>query len=122
MKILNIKNSNAIYIRNVINLQLVNIKCSYNVIFDTIKNINQLKIIESRVIFNKPLININFLYIKMINNYFLIPSNSIIFKIIYLYKYYINLFTIENIRNKYNINESTVNKIDLYHYSKNVFY
>lgn len=122
LKIVNIKNSRAIIIYNIKNVKLVSLRCSYNIVFECIENINQLKVIESRVIFNKPLLNINYLFIKMINNYFIIPSNSIIFKIIYLYKYYINIYTIEAVKSKYHMDDSKVSIIDLHRSSKQFIY
>ena len=120
--ILNIKNSSAILINDILNVKLINIRCCYNIIFEKIENINQLKIIESRVFFNKKIININNLYIKMINNYFIIPSHSIIFKIIYLYKYYINIYTLDKIKDKYNIDYSNISIIDLHRSTKKYLY
>ena len=122
LKIVNIKNSRSINVNNINNIKLLNVKCAYNIIFQSLENINQIKIIESRVIFNEKMININYLFIKMINNFFIIPSHSTIFKIIYLYKYYINNNTIDIIKDKYNIESSNVSIVNLHRSTKHFLY
>lgn len=117
-KKLYIKNSRCVVFDIIRNISLLQIRCSYNVLINKIENVNQLSIIESRIIFNHPIININLFFIKMIRHYFIIPDDSIIFRIVYLYKYYIEKYTKNMITEKYNIDNSDIKRIDLFNSSK----
>lgn len=108
-----IKNSKHIIFCDIMDVGLIHLKCCYNIIFSSIKNINQFKLIDSRIIFNKKIENINLLLVKMINNSFIIPDNSSIHKFIYLYNYCINNYTLDTILREYNITSSKVNNLEL---------
>ena len=108
-----IKNSKHIVFTDIDNIGLIHLKCCYNNIFNNIKNVNQLKLINSRIIFNNKLENITLLLVKMINNSFIIPDNSSIFKFIYLYKYCCNNYTLDIVRDKYNVYNSKVQYLEL---------
>ena len=117
-KKLYIKNSRCVVFDKINNISLLQIRCSYNVLVNKIENVDQLSIIESRIIFNYPLMNINTFFIKMIRHHFIIPDNSNIFRVIYLYKYYIEKYTQGMIINKYNVDNSDIKIIDLFNSSK----
>ena len=108
-----IKNSKHIIFSSTLeNINLIHLKCCYNIIFNTIKNIINLKIIKSSVILNNKLENIHLLLIKISNNYFIIPNDSIIHKFIYLYINYINDYTIDIIKDRFNIFYSNIKYIE----------
>lgn len=108
-----IKNSKYIIFQSSIkNIKLINIKNCYNIIFNNIKNIINFKIINSNIILNQKIENIHLLLVKISTNYFIIPDNSTIYKFIYLYKYYISDYTIDVIKDRFNIYNTNLNFIE----------
>jgi len=107
-----VKNSNNISFDTISNGDLITINRSYNVQFEDIDNVEQINIINSNILLNKKITNIYILYIKILNNTFIIPEGSSIFKILFLYRFYTNIISTNYVYNKFQIEGSDIKKIE----------
>lgn len=107
-----LKNSKHIIFKHLENINTLHLKSCYNCIFNDVINIERFKVIDSKIILNKKLVNINLLFIKIIKNFFFIPDDSIIYKLVYLYRYNLNHYRPSFNLEMINISNSIINKID----------
>jgi hypothetical protein len=107
-----VKNSNNVSFNGIENSDLITISRSYNIQFQDINNIEQINIINSNILLNKKITNIYILYIKILNNTFIIPEGSSVFKILFLYRFYTNIISTNYVYNKFQIEGSNIKKIE----------
>ena len=107
-----VKNSSDIKFNNINNCKIANICRSNNIQFEDINNVKQINIINSKILLNKKITNINNFYIKIIDNTFIIPEGSQIFKILFMYRFYTNIISTNYVYNKFQLEGSNIKKIE----------
>lgn len=107
-----VKNSNNVSFNGIENSDLITISRSYNIQFQDINKVVQINIINSNILLNKKITNIYILYIKILNNTFIIPEGSSVFKILFLYRFYTNIISTNYVYNKFQIEGSDIKKIE----------
>jgi hypothetical protein len=107
-----VKNSSDIDFNDINNCKILNICRSSNIKFQTINNVEQINIINSNILLNKKITNIYILYIKILDNTFIIPEESSVFKILFLYRFYTNIISPNYVYSKFQIEGSDIKKIE----------
>mgnify|MGYP001604215472 FL=1 len=107
-----IKNSSDIKFNDINCCKILNICRSNNIHFEYINNIKHINIINSNILLNKKITNIYILYIKILNNTFIIPEGSSVFKILFLYRFYTNIISTNYVYNKFQVEGSDIKKIE----------
>ena len=107
-----IKNSSDIKFNDINICKMLNVCRSNNIQFERINNVKQINIINSKILLNKKITNINNIYIKILNNTFIIPDGSQIFKILFMYRFYTNIISTNYVYSKFNVKGSDIKKIE----------
>ena len=107
-----VKNSSDVSFNSIHNSDLITISRSYNIQFQTINKVKQINIINSKILLNNKITNIYILYIKILNNTFIIPEGSSVFKLLFLYRFYTNIISTNYVYNKFQVEGSDIKKIE----------